>query len=381
MKQVSTGKKIMILFITLSVACKEAYVPPVISSNKRFLVVEGFINNGADSTYFHLTRSYKLDDSASLQPELHAVLNVEGKDNSSYPLVELGNGYYASPGLALNNAIQYRLHIRTADAKQYASDFVDLKTSPPIDSISWVRNADGLQIYCNTHDDQKASRYYRFEYGETWQFNAVFYSTLEYVNDSLRNRAVNNMYTCWKSVNSTNILLASTAKLSKDVVQFPVVLVPSNSWMISIKYSILVRQYVLTSEAYDFWSDLQKNSEQIGSLFSPEPFQSKGNIHSISDSNELVIGYVSAGTMRQQRIFLTPFDIPNWIFGTYDDACRLMSIKNDPDTLTQFLSGFGYLPIGLDPSSGGGKPRVEITFTSCADCTQIGTNVKPYFWP
>ncbi|MDP4149477.1 MAG: DUF4249 domain-containing protein [Bacteroidota bacterium] len=381
MRRLSTLTKIVILFITLSVACKEAYVPPIISSNNRYLVVEGFINNGADSTQFHLTRSYKLDDSASLQPELHAILNIEGKDNSSYPLVELGSGYYACPGLALNNAIKYRLHIRTSDGKQYLSDFVELKTSPPIDSISWVRNNDGLQIYCNAHDDQGTSRYYRFQYDETWQFNAVFYSGLEYVHDSLRNRAVNNMFTCWKTVSSTNILLASTAKLSKDVVQFPVVLVPSNSWMISIKYSIIVRQYVLTPDAYDFWSNLQKNSEQIGSLFSPEPFQSRGNIHSVSDSNELVIGYVSAGTMRQQRIFLTPYDIPNWIYGTYEDGCHLISIKNDPDTLQQYLSGFGYLPVDYDPTSGGGKPRVEVTFTVCADCTQIGSNTKPYFWP
>jgi hypothetical protein len=374
-------KKIVILCITLSVACKEAYVPPVISSNNRYLVVEGFINNGADSTQFHLTRSYKLDDSASLQPELHAALTVEGKDNSSYPLVELGNGYYASPGLALNNALQYRLLIRTADGKQYVSDFVDLKTSPPIDSISWVRNNDGLQIYCNAHDDQKASRYYRFQYDETWQFNAVFYSTLEYVHDSLKNRPFNNMYTCWKTVSSTNILLASTARLSKDVVQMPLVLVPSNSWMISIKYSIIVRQYVLTPDAYDFWSNLQKNSEQIGSIFSPEPFQTRGNIHSLSDSSELVIGYVSAGTMRQQRIFLTPYEIPDWIYGTYDDACRPTSIPNLPDSLRQWLSGFGYLPIDYDPSTGGGAARVNVTFTSCADCTQIGSNVKPYFWP
>jgi hypothetical protein len=152
--------------------------------------------------------------------------------------------------------------------------------------------------------------------------------------------------------------------------------------MISIKYSILVRQWVLTPDAYDFWSNLQKNSEQIGSIFSPEPFQTKGNIHSVTDSNEMVIGYVSAGTMRQQRIYLTPFDIPNWIFGTYDDACHLISIKNEPDSLMFYLSGFGYLPVDIAPPNGSGLPsRIDITFTSCADCTQIGTNIKPSFWP
>ena len=75
-------------------------MPPVVSTNASFLVVEGFIDNGPDSTMITLTRSYKLDDTAQLKAEPGAQLDVEGTDNSSYPLTELGNGQYAVPGVA-----------------------------------------------------------------------------------------------------------------------------------------------------------------------------------------------------------------------------------------------------------------------------------------
>jgi hypothetical protein len=361
-------------------ACREAYVAPVVSTNTHFLVVEGFINNGSDSTLFNLTRSFKLDDTSSLQPELHAQVDVEGKDNSSFPLTEIGNGQYGVASLGLNNAIQYRLHIRTSAGKDYLSDFVDLKVSPPIDSINWKRTDSGLQIYANTHDPQAASRYYRWEYQQTWQFNSIFYSTEKY-NGLILVPRVNDFYTCWKSANSSGILLASTAKLSQDVIaEYPLVLIPPDSWLISLKYSILVKQYTLSAEAYQFWSDLQKNSEQLGSIFSPEPFQTKGNIHAVGDSSEMVIGYISAGTSRQQRIYIVPYDIPNWGFGSYQVGCRVFSTPNVKDSLEFYLAGFTYLPIGPTMNGGNANARFDYALSSCIDCRLTGTTIKPLFW-
>jgi hypothetical protein len=372
---------ILIPGFLIPMSCREAYVPPVVSTKTSFLVVEGFINNGSDSTLINLTRSFSLADSSSLQPELHAQLDVEGKDNSSYPLVEIGNGQYGVASLTLTNGVQYRLHIRTGAGKDYLSDFSDLKVSPPIDSINWKRTDSGLQIYANTHDPQAASRYYRWEYQQTWQFNSIYYSSAKYIGDTVIVQGSTDDYTCWKNANSQNILLASTAKLSQDVIAgYPLVLIPPDSWLISQEYSILVKQYTLTPEAYQFWSDLQKNSEQLGSIFSPEPFQTKGNIHAVGDTSELVIGYISAGTSRQQRIFILPVDIPNWGFGAYQPGCVTISIPNNPDSLRQWLSSFGFLPIGPSPGPNI-RARVDISYSSCIDCRLTGTNIKPSFWP
>ena len=42
---------------------------------------------------------------------------------------------------------------------------------------------------------------------------------------------------------------------------------------------------------------MQKNAESLGSIFDEQPTQITGNIHSVTNPSEQVIGYVSAGTV------------------------------------------------------------------------------------
>jgi hypothetical protein len=370
------------MLLLFSWACKESYDAPVKSTRNAYLVVDGFINNGTDSTYVHLTHTFTLDDSSRVTPELRAKVTVEGKSNGSYSLQEWGGGVYGIPSLALNTAQPYRLHILTAAGKEYVSDYLELKTSPPIDSISWQRTAAGnVQIYANTHDPQNASHYYRWEYQETWEFNSAYYAILKYVNHKIAPLFPNPYYTCWKYASSTSILLGSSTKLSTDEIsQAPLALIPSGSWKLQIRYSILVRQYVLTADAYNFWQQMQKNTEQIGSIFSPQPSEPKGNVHSLKDPTEQVIGFVSAGTFRQQRIFITPGQIPDWHSDPYF-TCSLLDIPED--SLEYYLGGSSFiLPVDYSPtSSGQGPPRYDIADAYCVNCTLTGTNIKPSYWP
>ena len=372
-------KKLFPILLLLSIGCKEQYIPPVHSTNNTYLVVEGFINNGQDSTYITLSHTFTLNDTGVVRPELHALLTVEGKDNSVYPLQEWGNGQYGAVSLALNNALQYRLRIRTTAGKTYLSDFVDLKTSPPIDSINWKRTRDGVQIYANTHDPQSASHYYRWNWQETWQFHSVYFATLQWLNDQLYPLDSNPYYTCWDYAASTSILVSSSTKLTKDVIyEYPIELIPSGSWLISVRYSILVKQYVLSEDAYNFWQNMQRNTEQIGSIFSPQPSAARGNIHNVADSSEQVIGFLSAGTLQKQRIFITPDQIPNWEIGTYE-ICD--EFDSPLDSLYFYLHAGYNLPVDQSTSGPPGALRVNLSANTCVKCTLIGTNIKPSYWP
>ena len=371
-------KKILPILLIV-IGCKQAYVPPVHSGNTSFLVVEGFINNGQDSSYISLTHTYTLADTGSVTAELHAKLTVEGTDNTTYPLTEWGGGQYGAASLPLNNTQQYRLRIKTSAGKEYLSDFLTLKVSPPIDSINWARTGDGVQIYANTHDPQNASHYYRWDYQEAWEFHSVYYAYLKWVNDQIQPLNPNPFYTCYKYATSKTVLINSTTKLAKDeVYAFPVELIPSNSWMISVRYSIQVKQYVLTADAYNYWQALQQNTEQIGSIFGPQPFAPpKSNIHNTADATEEVIGFLSAGTLRKQRIFITPGQIPNWQLGYYSD-CNLL---NEPtDSLYFYLTQLkGNWPVSQEIISPT-ESRWNIAAQECVDCTMTGTLTPPSFW-
>ncbi|QNP52839.1 DUF4249 family protein [Hymenobacter qilianensis] len=129
--------------------------------------------------------------------------------------------------MALIPAKRYRLFFRTQARRDYASDYAAAKTTPPIDSVTWTASAQGVQVYVNTHDDNEATRFYRWDYDETWEFTSAFRSFLEYRNGRLDFRFNGDIYYCWKTEQSSAIKLGSTLALSQNVVaDYPLTLVP-----------------------------------------------------------------------------------------------------------------------------------------------------------
>ena len=111
-------------------------------------------------------------------------VQVEGTDNSIYPLTEQSAGTYVADTLTLSATTQYRLRITTSEGQQYLSSYVQYKPTPPIDSVSWTYSSSGVQLYVNTHDPANATRYYQWEYGETWEYNSAEESTVQYDADT-----------------------------------------------------------------------------------------------------------------------------------------------------------------------------------------------------
>src|SRR5205809_389649 len=92
----------IIFLIVITTGCKEKFIPAIISANKNYLVVEGFINSGPQPTSISLTRTTRLYDSAIIVYEHNAVVNIESENNEVFPLNENGNGVYISSSLNLN---------------------------------------------------------------------------------------------------------------------------------------------------------------------------------------------------------------------------------------------------------------------------------------
>ena len=189
----------MCLALITGFACKEPYKPTIISSPNAYLVIEGVLNAGAGPTSIRLTRTFKLDDTARLKGELNAQIVVEGKDNTTRPLTMDGDGFYVSPNLNLALNQEYRLRVITANGKEYLSDYVVAKETPPIDSLGFKQDDNGVQVYVNTHDASGNTRYYRWDYDETWEIRTYYFSNFKYVNEvvSLRD-AGDFVSTCWK---------------------------------------------------------------------------------------------------------------------------------------------------------------------------------------
>jgi hypothetical protein len=369
----------MILYLTF---CKQAYEPPAIKANNNYLVVDGVIDIGAGAvTSVRLNRTKNLSDTASVFiPELNAQMTIQSSGGTSYPLQDTaGNGTYTSQTLTLDNTQQYRIAVTTSDGRKYQSDLVAGKLTPPIDSISWKQPVD-LTIYANTHDATAKTRYYRWDFTETWEHDAPL-PTPWGVKDGLifAVDSSNQKAQCWTTINSTNVIIDNSTALSQDLIdQFPIYVIPNGDEKLAIKYSILVRQYALTADAYNYWLLVQKTSQGLGTLFDVQPTQLVGNIHCISNPSEPVIGFLSASSIQQQRLFLFHTSLHGWPVNSPGFGCDTTEIAvnptdfriyNYPDT---FFAPYYFITNG---------PLV-LASRACLDCTLFGGNtIRPSYWP
>lgn len=355
-------------------SCREAYVPDIRPSDTQVLVVEGFINASGGPTTIRLSRSRNLNDSLLHRDVSGAMVVLEGEGNETYTLMEIGNGHYQVTGISVDPLRKYRIRIRV-DEKDYASAFEGVKLTPPIDSISWQRKPGGVEIQVNTHDDLDSSRYYRWDYIETWEYHSKYESQYKYENGAVVPRPAEearNMFTCWNTEASTRILTGSSQNLETDIIsRMPLTFIEQGDIKLSQRYSILVRQQVLGSQAYDFYQLIKKNTEEIGSIFGPLPSEVRGNITCLSNPSEIVIGYIPVSTVEEKRIFISKSELPEW---GYDPFCAEVYVPNHPDSFKKYYPA--YIPYSM-------KGFYEGFFSAiaeCIDCTLTGSNHRPAFW-
>jgi hypothetical protein len=375
------------------IGCTKPYNPKVISNAGNYLVVEGIINTGGDSTKILLSRTVALNSNLTSTPELGATVTIQDSQNQSYSLSTTGNGIFTSSALTLNNTLKYRLSIVTSDGKIYLSDYVSPIATPPIDSVGFniISNAQqgaGAQVYINTHDPNNNTHYYHWDYAETWEFTAKYYSLYVSNGSSIVLRpSSQQIYQCWASGLSTDINLGSSAKLTQDVIyQAPIIFIPSNSEKIEIRYSILVTQYALSADAYNYFSILKQNTEELGSIFDAQPSQLTGNIHCTTNPTLPVIGYISAGTVQQKRIYINHQQLPNNWISYYPYNCELDTALYDDHNLNEVaqillpLPNSNVITAAVYPLGGMNIIGYQYVDRDCGDCTIRGTNIQPSFW-
>ena len=378
------NQKIFLLSICMLVLftqCKKAYTPAVFTTGDNYLVVDGFINTTAGGiTTIVLSRTKNLADTVISIPERSASISIQSAAGTTYPLQEVGNaGVYNSGALTLATATQYKVVISTADKKQYQSDLIAVKPTPVIDSITWQQDSKGVSLYANTHDVTNNTRYYRWQYIETWEYHSQLETIWGVTNGIAYVRTpAQQINTCYTNTPSSNILLGSTAALGQDVVSNALLgVLPPNDSTLQYRASFLVKQFALTPQAYSYWQIIQKNSEQLGTLFDLQPSQLEGNLHCITNPNEPVVGYMSATNVQEKRIFINKNDLQNWNVAPGSYNCSVVDVPQNPvDFLIINYTDTSYAPwyyVSMGP--------LKLAKKSCLDCTLSGgVNEKPSYW-
>jgi len=390
-----------IIFLLCITACIEPYEPEV-GDYESTLVVDGIITNGSAPFQVKLSRSFLYTDNLPL-PISDAEVFIETEQGEKKILIETNPGTYENDPANFRGEVgkSYRLLISTPEGNQFESDWQQLKASPSLDLVVDYQeklNSNGepklgAQINLNTADAENNTRFYQWEFVETYEYllisppriavTFISRNRIDEITDIPYNSPDFEGFTCWKTEESRNILIGSTAELTEDVIQnYPLHFVDNSTYRLYRRYSFLVKQYALNEDYFEYLKKVEAVNETTGSLFDPIPNEIFGNINS-SDGRDLpVLGYFTAAGIKEKRIFINRGDLPDGLRATFGPVCQNDTLDLNTRTLydkvnrgNQILYDYNYSLLG------GVIIGYIITEPPCASCAATeASNVRPDFW-
>lgn len=373
------------------------------------IVIEATITNEYKFQEIKLSRTYTLDESAP-KFETEAVVYVSDDVGNKYEFDEGDGTYISATQFQASPDRQYQLHVLTKNGRSYVSSTEKLTTQTPIENLkatSVTRNKVlGVEITVNSTDPTNTSKYYRYEYEETSKILAPKWYSIEAVANMFPSGSnpkgqiifkerTKEARVCFSSQKSTSILLTNTNDLSADkVIDFPVRFISTKDNYIRNRYSILVKQYVQSLASYTFYETL-KNITGSGSLLSQtQPGFFYGNIKSVDNPGEKVIGFFGVSSYSEKRLFFNFTDIfPKEKIPEYPYYCPEESQITEP-LIDQYYYNYCFADNSvcrgneiLDLIRTGAKvyfpnesPSYLLYSAQCGDCSTFSSNIKPSFW-
>ncbi|WP_026836905.1 DUF4249 domain-containing protein [Gillisia sp. JM1] len=383
MKLLLKNKNYMILFvlIALVVSCVEE-IPLESSGFEEAIVIEATITNEVKQHQIKIFQAFAIDTTGP-NPLSGATVKVIG--NIEYFFEEGESGIYTSrDSFAAQLGIYYQLNI-LANGKEYESEPMELLGTNSIDQLKAnridYRGENGVAITLNNQTSNGTANYYKYEYVETFKFNSNYFK----VNDLIIEDGVpvevpkqKEEYTCYRTTNSQEIILANTNSLSENSVNDLLIkFIESNNPGVSNRYSLLVKQFIISREAYTYYEILKELSSSDNLFSQSQPGFFAGNISNINNPDEKVIGFFNVSSVSEKRIYFNYEDFynPNSIrtrFVPYA-ACE----ETTPST-TALIAQLEQGSVKWSGTTPGGA--FLVVPTRCVDCTVFGTNEKPEFW-
>jgi hypothetical protein len=368
---------ILLIFLLFS-RCITQFIPETTES-QALLVVEGLLTDQPEANIVKLSKSMPLGKKSNVIPLSGCSVFISDDLGNTTSLYQTEPGIYATDPSIFRGIVgrKYTLKIftngNTPQSYSYQSLPMEMKPVPPIDTVYYEKiliapaigaysSKEGCQIYLDTHDEADKCKFYRWDFSETWEFHLPFSYPLN--------------TTCWITSGSSYINIKNTSILSENIIKrLPLKYISNESDRLMIKYSILVNQYSVDQNEFDYWEKLQNFTEEVGSLYDIIPASIPSNISCIENPAELALGYFSVSAKSSKRIMID--ENFTGIVNLYKD-CISDTIYNGAPISN--LNVYTWIledrrPPGFNP------PYQVITNTKgCADCTVRGTKTIPPYW-
>lgn len=391
-------KRIMSCTLILGLnACVEPFVAET-ETFESVLVIEATITNELKQQELLLSRTFRFEEDGP-KPERNSEVQIEDDMGTTYAFTEAAPGTYVSEQeFAAQEGRSYQLYINTSNGRTYSSDPITLTATADIEEVyaerTTIGGTEGMAIKVNAGGTAGNARNYRYQFEETYKIIAPEWTPQDLIGDPEGGCNVlvvsreNEERVCYATDDSNTIILTDTNSFPEDRVNgFVVRFINRNNYIISHRYSILVRQFVQSPEAYSFFETLDQFSGSESLFSETQPGFLAANIFSVDNPLEKVLGYFDVASVTERRIFFNYDDFfPGEPLPPYVNACNytapiLVSMGGGcvlrPTVEANLVRYVGANTPG--PFSPGDGPYL-VTPRVCGDCTALGPAEIPEFW-
>jgi hypothetical protein len=397
-----TSYILLLIGVLIVDGCIESveYANVTVDSN---LVVNAILTNEFKNHTVELSKTIPID-STKLSPEKNASVFITDNTGTIYNFQETEDGIYTSlNSFSAEVNKKYTLTIETNNGQKYTSTEEMLPGTSTVGDINIsveeneINQVEELVIKANSNLSTDEGKYYRYEYDETYKIKTPIWSQkkLLIISDTNpyefelvdKTPEEDGIGFCYGNKKSKKILVTETLSLSQDqVVGFPIRQIPLDSYIIGLRYSILVKQYVINRNTFDFYTLLDKFSDPDDIFSQTQVGNIPSNIKSVNKPEEdKVIGFFEVSSLSTKRIFFNRDEITNTIYKNY----RPISFCADRVT-PEIEDSFGRSPLlerlttrwiyqGIPDFPTPNTPYL-LALKVCGDCSHLGPVNPPSFW-
>ena len=340
-------------------------------------------------------------------------VRVDGGNTISFQETDPGTYISITPFAVASNST-YELLIQTSDGASYRSDPMTLEGKSEISNLYAERmtnefGIEGVMIYIDGQEIEGKAENYRYTFEETYKIIAPMWDDEDFLltdydpcafpvtyNLEIVPREVQNQV-CYNTVPSRTIVQNNTSGTSSGTInRFPVHFINRDDFILSHRYSIEVKQWVQSPDAYSYYQALGSFS-RTGNIFSQiQPGTLRANVVREGDPDELVLGQFEVASVSRMRLFFNWDDLfPGEDLPPYPITC---SVHSSPESHPSFCVGglipnscpqsiiervnqgtISYVQVNNDSIGTCPGPYVYVA-RLCGDCTLLGSNVVPEFW-
>lgn len=328
-------------------ACVDPYEVEI-ENGAQLLTVDGMITTDPGRHSIKLTRSdtYGSVFEGLIRPVSLATVLVRNQDGVVTYLTEdseVKGNYLTLEGFAAKAGDTYTLQIQLQDGKTYTSLPETVSSPVPMGNIDYfsvefpvegeLEPESGVRFVVDVEDPGNENNFY---YWRTE--NAMFEVNARpdlYMDRETRAPAPKDCcFTCYlaESVGNRSMFIATDDDFNGLSTKVTAMFIPDDGLRFITTFRMDLRQLTISAGAYRFLRLVKQQTELSGSVFDPPPANIRGNMISLDDPDEVVLGYFMVAGETNERMYIHGADLDyRQPLSLIADDCRVVvGAEQDP---------------------------------------------------